>query len=121
VIQYAWLPVLRVKLISKSLHIAVNTYMESLIGPLPPCNEAAAKIQKAAECFRFKCECSRMEERKMSGDNFSTSTGVARAVGCRLACFAYASSVSSLSTNMDVAIQTETPDPLMLILFRKSQ
>eukprot|EP00966_Prymnesium_polylepis_P135851 3139657-Prymnesium_polylepis.2 len=46
VARYAWLPVLRIKLVSKSLHSAVGAYLSSILRPEPLCSRAAAAIQR---------------------------------------------------------------------------
>ena len=49
VARYAWLPVLRIKLVCKSLHRAVDAYLSSLMRPEPRCSHAAASIQRAVK------------------------------------------------------------------------
>jgi hypothetical protein len=46
VARYAWLPILRIKLVSKSLHGAVDVYLSSILRPEPRCSQAAAVIQR---------------------------------------------------------------------------
>ena len=47
VIQSAWLPMLRTKLICKALRDAVDSHMTGLMQPAAACNEAASTIQRA--------------------------------------------------------------------------
>ena len=47
VIEKAWLPMLRAKLVCKTLRNAVDGHMAGLMQPVAPCNEAAATIQRA--------------------------------------------------------------------------
>ena len=47
IIERAWMPLLRIKLICKDLHDATNAYLKSLLVPFNRCNEAATLIQRA--------------------------------------------------------------------------
>jgi hypothetical protein len=47
VLERAWLPLLRIKLICKGLLHVTNEHLDSLQVPLPNCTESAAKIQRA--------------------------------------------------------------------------
>mmetsp|Transcript_49719 Transcript_49719/g.106241 ORF Transcript_49719/g.106241 Transcript_49719/m.106241 type:complete len:214 (-) Transcript_49719:136-777(-) len=46
VARYAWLPILRIKLVSKYLHSAVDAYLSSILQPEPRCSQAAAAVQR---------------------------------------------------------------------------
>ena len=46
VAYYAWLPILRIKLVSKYLYSAVDAYLSSILQPEPQCSQAAAAIQR---------------------------------------------------------------------------
>ena len=48
-VEAAWLPTLRIKLVCKALRSAVNEYMDDLLQPRELCMKAAAKIQAAAK------------------------------------------------------------------------
>ena len=54
VIEYAWLPVLRSKLVCKALNTAVNMHMTSLTRPRDACNQAAATIQYFFSYHRYR-------------------------------------------------------------------
>ena len=49
VARYAWLPALRIRLVCKVLHCAVDAYLSSLLQPEPRCSQAAVTIQRAVK------------------------------------------------------------------------
>ena len=53
VFEKAWVPTIRIKLVCKTLHRAVNEHMYNLLQPREICVRSAAKIQAAAKNRRY--------------------------------------------------------------------